>query len=89
MHQRNVQVLATEFYKVKMGIAPDLIKKLFPLSTHVYNVRSSYKFKVQNAKTVHHGTELLSFLGPKLWGLVLFEIKSCQTLKEFKRKLDL
>ena len=38
MDQRNLHVLPTEFYKVKMGIAPDLIKELFPLSTHAYHL---------------------------------------------------
>ena len=33
-HQTNLQVLATEVYKVKMGLAPQLVKELFPFSTH-------------------------------------------------------
>ena len=38
VHQRSLQVLATEFYKVKIGIALDLIKELFPLSTRAYDL---------------------------------------------------
>ena len=34
VRQMNLQVSATKFCKVKMGIAPDLIKELFPLSAH-------------------------------------------------------
>ena len=33
VHQRNLEVLATEVYKVKMGITPQLVKELFPLSS--------------------------------------------------------
>ena len=31
VHQRNLQVLATDIYKVKMDLAPQLVKELFPL----------------------------------------------------------
>ena len=34
VHQRNLQVLATEVYKVKMGLTPQLVKEHFPLNTH-------------------------------------------------------
>ena len=87
VHQRNLQVLATELYKVKMGLAPQLVKEIFPLSTQAYNLRSTYEFKLENVKTVHYGTESLSFLGPKIWELVPLEIKSSQSLEDFKQKI--
>ena len=31
VHQRILQTLATEVYKVKMGLAPQLVKELFSL----------------------------------------------------------
>ena len=86
-HQRNLQVLATEVYKAKMGLTPQLVKELFPLSTHAYNLRSTYEFKIENTKTVYYGTESLSFLGPKIWELVPLEIKSSRSLEEFKKKI--
>ena len=85
VHQRNLQVLTTELYKVKMGLAPKLVKELFPPSTHAYNLRSTYEFKLENVKTVHYGTESLSFLGPKIWVLVPLEIKPSPSLEEFKK----
>ena len=87
VHKRNLQVLANEIYKVKMGLAPQVVKELFPLSTHAYNLRSTYEFKLENVKTVHYGTESLSFLGPKVWELVPLEIKSSHSLEEFKKKI--
>ena len=87
VHQRNLQVLATEIYKVKMGLVPQLVKELFPLSPHAYNLRSIYEFKLENIKTVHYGTKSLSFLGPKIWELVSLEIKSSHSLEEFKKKI--
>ena len=87
VHQRNLQVLATEIYKVKMGFAPQLVKEHFSPNTHTYNLRSTYEFKLENVKTVHYGTESLLFLGPKMWELVLLEIKSSHSLEEFKKKI--
>ena len=83
VHQRKLQVLTTEVYKVKRK----LVKELFPLSTHAYNLRFTYEFKLKNIKTVRYGTESLSFLGPKIWELVPLEIKSSQSLEEFKKKI--
>ena len=88
VHQRNLQVLATEVYKVKMGLAPQLVKELSALSTHAYNLRSTYEFKLKNVKTVHYGTDSLSFVGPKIWELVPLEIKSSHSLEEFKKKIN-
>ena len=68
-----------------MSLAPELIKELFPLSTHAYNLRSTDEFKLE--KTVHYGTESFSFLGPKIWELVLLEIKSFHSLEELKKKI--
>ena len=55
--QRNLQAATTEFYKVKIHIAPNLIKELFPLRMHAYNLRFSYELEMENVKTVHYGTE--------------------------------
>ena len=38
VNQRNLQVLATEVYKARMGLAPQLVKENFPLSTQAYNL---------------------------------------------------
>ena len=87
VHQRNLQVLDTAVYKVKMGFSPQLVKELFPLCTHAYKFRSTYVFKLENVKTVHYGTESLSFLGPEIWELLPLEIKSSHSLEEFKKKI--
>ena len=86
VHQRNLQVLPTEVYQVKMSLAPQLVKEPFPLSTHAYKLRSTYEFKLENVKTVHYGTESLSFLGPKIWEIAPLETKSSHSLEEFKKK---
>lgn len=47
VHQRYLQLLATKLYNVKTAIAPDTTKELFHLSTHIYDLRSSYGLKVE------------------------------------------
>ena len=39
-HQKNLQVLETEIYKVKHGIAPEIMKDIFKLQNPSYNLRS-------------------------------------------------
>ena len=70
-----------------MYLAPQLVKELFPLRTHAYNLRSTYEFKLENVKAVHYGTESLSFLGPKICELEPLEITSSHSLEEFKNKI--
>ena len=70
-----------------MGIASQLVRELFPLSIHAYNLKSTYDFKFENVKTVHYDTESLSFLGPKTWELNPLEMKSSHSLEEFKKKI--
>ena len=41
VHQKNLQVLVTEIYKVKNGIAPEIMKDIFELQNPSYNLRSS------------------------------------------------
>lgn len=86
MHQMNSQVLIIEFYKVEIGIDLDLLKEIFLLSTHAFELRSSYEFKIENMMAVHYGTEYLSFVGLEIWEIKPLEIKYCQSLEEFKKK---
>ena len=86
MHQMNSQVLIIEFYKVEIGIDLDLLKEIFLLSTHAFELRSSYEFKIENMMVVHYGTEYLSFVGLEIWEIKPLEIKYCQNLEEFKKK---
>ena len=41
VHQKNLQVLVTEIYNVKNGIAPEIMKGIFELQNPSYNLRSS------------------------------------------------
>ena len=86
VHSRNLQILATELFKVSNGLAPEITNNVFQINPSVYNLRNS-EFKTENVNTVHYGTESLSFLGPKIWKLVPLEIKNSTSLHIFKNKI--
>ena len=86
VHQKNLQVLVTEIYKVKNGIAPEIMKDIFELQNPSYNLRSTCnQFRRENIKTVHYGLQSVRYLGPKIWELVPNNIKYCDSLSKFRK----
>ena len=86
IHERNIQVVAIELYKVINGIAPDISKEIFQLkSSSLYN--SCFPFKTRNVHTTLYGTETLMYLAPKIWSILPNHLKEIKTLKLFKRRI--
>ena len=52
-----------------------------------YNLRNHSDFRVPFARTVYHGTESMSYLGPKIWDIVPAELKQNQSLNSFKKSI--
>ena len=58
IHNRNVQLLATELFKVKNGLSPPFMNKIFVENTqHYYDLRKKTEFKRNNVKTVYNGVQ--------------------------------
>ena len=87
IHHRNLQKLAIEMYKFHRNLSPEIMKCIFQESNNTYNLRNKYPLKGHNVHTVYYGTETISFRGPKTWALVPEEIKSLNTIEEFKSKI--
>ena len=87
VHVRNLQVLVTEMFKVKLGISPVIMKDIFQLRKCNYRTRNFDEFVSHCVKTVYYGTETVSFLGPKLWTLLPQEFKDIDNLPEFKSRI--
>ena len=86
IHQRNLQVLATEIFKVKNNLSPEIMKQVFDFQEPYYNLRSeTSQFRRENIKTTHYGIQSVKFLGPKIWAMVPQNIKNCKSLQEFKK----
>ena len=86
LHQKNLQDLVTEIYKVEHGIAPEIMKDIFELQNPSYNLRSSCnRFRRENIKTVHYALQSVRYLGPKIWELVPNNIKCSNSSSKFKK----
>ena len=87
IHERNVQKLAIEMYKVQNNLSPRFMKSIFCALNSHYDLRSEVTFKTENIRTVRYGSETISFRGPIIWRKVPNEIKTSNSLLEFKRKI--
>ena len=72
---KSLQYLATEVFKVKNCLSPEIMNEVFTVQENEnYNLRSATHVTNRNIHTVHFGTDTITNLGPKLWKLVPDEI---------------
>ena len=70
IHNRNMQLLATELFKIKNGLSPPFMKAIFVENAqHYYDLRN-YEFNRNKVKMVYNGAETLTFLRPRIWEIV-------------------
>lgn len=88
IHERNIQTLAIELYKVWHGLSPKIMKLVFPIDTNCTNLRQKKRgrFMSRNIRTVYHGTESFSYLGPKIWSLIPEQWKEL-SLAKFSKEI--
>ena len=85
IHNRNLQVLATKMFKTNRGISLSIMKGIFePKVEHSYNLRCIFQFSARLVSTVFHGTESISFFGPKIWSLLPENFEVIDSLENFK-----
>ena len=83
-------MLATELFKVKNGLSPAFMIKIFVENVqHYYDLRKKTEFKRNKVKTVCNGTGTLTSLGPRIWDIVPDYIKKSNSFEEFKLKIKL
>ena len=88
LHQRNLQYLLIEIYKVRKGISPTIMDEIFQFFENpVYELRSGVHLPSRNSRTVFFGTESIMNLEAKLWNMVPQNIKSSESLNVFKSKI--
>ena len=73
IHQRNLQLLATEIFNTKSELNP---KIMFT------------SLKIGNVKTVYYGTESLTYSSAKIWNLLPNEYKELKSLSTFKSRIS-
>ena len=87
IHQKNLQVLATEIFKAKLNISPEISKELFSFNVRNYNFRSQLTLKRIKINSVYFGSESLSSLAPKIWDLVPGSFKNENSQERFKNRI--
>ena len=87
VHERNLQRLATEMYKIKNNLSPPFLTNLFPPTENPYNLRTNPEFKSYNIYSTYNGSETICYRGPKTWALLPKYIKESKTLSIFKTKI--
>ena len=65
IHQRNLQILATEILKTKNGLNPVIMEDVFKFKNLVYNFRNAETLN-SNVNSVTCGTEAINSLGAKI-----------------------
>ena len=78
IHLRNLQILATEIYKAKNKISPEVVNSLFEFTNKNYNLRNGSILKRKRYFTVHYGSESLLSFAPKIWELVPDSVREIQ-----------
>ena len=94
IHQRNLQFLAIEMFKVEKGLAPIFMNEIFPKNKNKgsENVSSNTRanaifYNSSHPKTVNYRLDTLRCLGPKIWQLVPREIREITSLDLFIQKI--
>ena len=78
-------MLATEMFKVYRSMSPPIFSELFRRRDISYNLQSNSNFAVPNVKSVFHGSESITYLGPKIWDIVPLQLKELTSLNAFKK----
>ena len=82
IHERNIQKLAVEMYKVKHNLCPKPIQELFTPT-----VRGNNEWVLPKVTTVNRGLETARYRGPMIWKIVPMEIKNSKSLSVFKTRI--
>ena len=60
IHERNIQVLLTEIFKVKSGAAPEIMTEIFKFKDHSYDLRKNNCLEMRIIKSCKYGSETVS-----------------------------
>ena len=85
IHQKNLQALATEMFKVYNKTSPEIMQEIFTIKEQgEYNWRNQAVFVVPHVKSVNFGFESIRYIGPKIWESLPQDLKNKETTDSFK-----
>ena len=87
IHLHNLQQLAIEILKVKIGLALIIMNKIFIfVENNTYNLRSGIRLSKVNVHSTQYSKESIANLGAKIWNLVPVHMKDLSTFKNQIKK---
>ena len=85
MRTRNLQMFATEIFKVYQNISPPIFSEIFYGRDINYNLRIISEFVEPNIRSFFHGSESISYLGPKIWDIVPIDLQELTSADAFEK----
>ena len=90
IHIRDIQRLAIELFKFYNGLSPPLMNSIFKLKVgNPYNLRQVSEFTRPMVKSMYHGTESISYLGPKTLDILPEKLKNIDNIEHFKKEIKI
>ena len=83
IHERNIQVLLTEIFKVKSGFAPEIMTEILKFKDHSYDLRKNNCTDRQIIKSCKYGSETVLNRGVKVWDILPENIEKAESLQDF------
>ena len=76
VRNRNLQIFATKMYKMNNDLSPLIVKGLSEQRNEQHcDLRNNSQFAIPPINTLYHGSDSLSFLGPKIWNILPDKLK--------------
>ena len=92
-HNRHVQILTTEMYKIKNHLTPLIVtgmsnKEIFEQRNWQHgDLRKNSQVTIPPIRTVYHGSVIFSFLGPKIWNILQDMLKNTNSIEVFEMQM--
>ena len=79
----------TEIFSVKYDLSLHILKEDFELTESFYSFRSHRDYIVcRNVKTIHYDIKSISYLTPKVRGIIPYQIRHFRSLTKFKNVIS-
>ena len=88
IHQRNLELLATEIFKTKNELNLKIMEEILNFKDVNYNPQNNTSLKIGNLKIVYYGIESLANLDAKIWNLLPNEYRELKSLSTFKPRIS-
>ena len=70
IHHHNLQKVTFEIVKLKLGLAPEIIKDVFSIIKNPYDLRNEAKFNSRHVSTARYGIETVLFVATRIWSSI-------------------